>query len=195
MARAHRFLSRHARNRTSIATGAFVLLIVLYILWPSRDGRSFDFSTPVDSRPNYNKWPKERRAEAVKEAFVHAYSAYEEYAMPADELKPLRNTSIQNFNGWGVSMFDALDTLWFMDLKPEFERAISYISKAEFHRHQKYDVMFFETVIRYVGGLLAGYALSGREVLLSKADELAQKLLPVFGTATGMPAFAINPDT
>ena len=60
---------------------------------------------------------------------------------------------------------------------------------------QKYDVMFFETVIRYLGGLLSAYSLSGQRILLDKADELGQKLLPVFGTATGMPAFAINPDT
>ena len=33
-------------------------------------------------------------------------------------------------------MFDALDTLWIMDLKPEFERALNHISKAEFHRHR-----------------------------------------------------------
>lgn len=55
--------------------------------------------------------------------------------------------------------------------------------------------MFFETVIRYLGGLLSAYTLSGQRVLLDKADELGQKLLPVFNTPTGMPAFAINPDT
>ena len=55
--------------------------------------------------------------------------------------------------------------------------------------------MFFETVIRYLGGLLSAYALSGRRVLLNKADELGQKLLPIFNTETGMPAFMINPDT
>ena len=34
------------------------------------------------------------RAEAVKEAFLHAYHGYEKYAMPADELKPLTNSSV-----------------------------------------------------------------------------------------------------
>lgn len=55
--------------------------------------------------------------------------------------------------------------------------------------------MFFETVIRYFGGLLSAYALSGRQVLLHKADELAQRLLPVFRTPSGMPAFSIDVDT
>ncbi|KAH8110099.1 seven-hairpin glycosidase [Phellopilus nigrolimitatus] len=197
MVRAHRLFARHSKSRTSLTTGVLLLLIVTYLLWPSKIGirDSLDFFSPDDRRPDYKNWPKERRAEAVREAFVHAYSAYETYAMPADELRPLRNSSIQNFNGWGVTMFDGLDTLWLLDLKPEFERAVNHISKAEFHRHPKHDVMFFETVIRYLGGLLSAYALSGRTVLLSKADELAQKLLPVFNTATGMPAFAINPDS
>ena len=54
--------------------------------------------------------------------------------------------------------------------------------------------MFFETVIRYLGGLLSAYALSGRQVLLYKADELGRNLLLAFNTATGMPAFEVDPD-
>lgn len=30
-------------------------------------------------------------------------------------------------------MYDALDTLWIMDMKPQFERAVHWISLAEFH--------------------------------------------------------------
>lgn len=55
--------------------------------------------------------------------------------------------------------------------------------------------MFFETVIRYLGGLLSAYALSGNRMLLSKAEELGNKLLPVFNTPTGLAAFSINTDT
>ncbi|KAI5121758.1 hypothetical protein M0805_009571 [Coniferiporia weirii] len=197
MARAQRFLWRHSKNRTSLTIGVVLFLVVFYLFWPflsttSHAIYSFAFG---NYQPNYSHQPKGKRAEAVREAFVHAYSAYEKYAMPADELRPLSNDSVQNFNGWGVSMFDSLDTLWLMDLKPEFERAVNYVSKTEFRKHGHYDVMFFETVIRYLGGLLSAYSLSGRKVLLTKADELAEKLLPVFNTATGMPAFAINPDT
>lgn len=31
-------------------------------------------------------------------------------------------------------MYDSLDTLWIMDLKPQFERAVSYISVQDFHK-------------------------------------------------------------
>jgi hypothetical protein len=33
------------------------------------------------------------RADAVKQAFAHAYHGYETYAFPEDELLPLTNTS------------------------------------------------------------------------------------------------------
>ena len=55
--------------------------------------------------------------------------------------------------------------------------------------------MFFETVIRYLGGLLSAYALSGNKILLNKAEELGMKLLPVFNTPTGLAAFSIDTDT
>ena len=56
---------------------------------------------------------------------------------------------------------------------------------------EKY-VPFFETVIRYLGGLLSAHALSNEPILLKKADELATKLAPVFNTPTGLTAFEVN---
>lgn len=52
---------------------------------------------------------------------------------------------------------------------------------------------FFETVIRYLGGLLSAYALKKDELLLRRADELAQKLDHVFQTPSGFPLFGVNP--
>lgn len=57
---------------------------------------------------------------------------------------------------------------------------------------QNTDVPFFETVIRYLGGLLSAYALSKDSILLDKADELATKLSPAFSTSSGFPHFAVD---
>ena len=57
---------------------------------------------------------------------------------------------------------------------------------------QNPSVPFFETVIRYLGGLLSAYALSGESILLAKANELANLLDPVFSTGSGLPAYAVN---
>lgn len=51
---------------------------------------------------------------------------------------------------------------------------------------------FFETIIRFLGGLLSAYALSGDPILLSRADDLGGMLLPAFLTNSGLPAFAVN---
>jgi hypothetical protein len=51
---------------------------------------------------------------------------------------------------------------------------------------------FFETVIRYLGGLLGAYSLSGETVLLLRADDLGRMLLPAFNTTSGFPMFAVN---
>jgi hypothetical protein len=41
---------------------------------------------PPPPKPSPTTWPG--KAEAVKDAFLHAYHGYEHYAMPADELLP-----------------------------------------------------------------------------------------------------------
>lgn len=51
---------------------------------------------------------------------------------------------------------------------------------------------FFETVIRYLGGLLSAHALSGNHVLLQKADDLGRLLSPAFGSKSGLPYYSVN---
>lgn len=57
---------------------------------------------------------------------------------------------------------------------------------------QNTDVPFFETVIRYMGGLLSAYALSMDNIWRDKADELATKLSPAFNTSSGFPRYAVD---
>lgn len=47
--------------------------------------------------------------------------------------------------------------------------------------------------LRYLGGLLGGYELSGDRLLLDRAEELAAILLPAFDTPTGLPYPTIRP--
>ncbi|KAI0690315.1 glycoside hydrolase [Cytidiella melzeri] len=140
-----------------------------------------------------------RRAHLVKEAFLHAYHGYETYAAPHDELLPVTGGSVDNFNGWSVTMYDSLSTILLMGLHDEFERALPAIENISFTL--KHPVIgapvyapFFETVIRHLGGLLSAYALSYEPVLLKAADALAVKLAPVFNTTSGLPAFGVDPD-
>jgi mannosyl-oligosaccharide alpha-1,2-mannosidase len=60
-----------------------------------------------------------------------------------------------------------------------------------FHE-QKNSAPFFETVIRYLGGLLSMYALSKDPILLARADDLGTALLPVFRMPSGLPMSSVN---
>lgn len=98
MARAHRFFTRHFKNRTSVTGGILLTFICLYFLWPVSVRSSLQLFSPGNkNQPSYTNWPKAKRAHAVKEAFVHAYGSYEKYAMPADELMPVRNKTQQKY--------------------------------------------------------------------------------------------------
>jgi len=39
-----------------------------------------------------------------------------------------------SYNGWGVTAFDALDTMLLMDLKEEYRHAIRIVEKADFNQ-------------------------------------------------------------
>ncbi|KAH0835805.1 glycoside hydrolase [Lanmaoa asiatica] len=143
-------------------------------------------------------WPPEtpqiwaERAAQVKEAFRHAYRGYEQHAFPHDELLPVSNKSIDNFNGWGVTPIDSLDTMLLMGLEDEYTRALPIIGHTNFSLPSNTYVPFFETVIRYLGGMLAAYAISGHDLLREKADELGSILAPAFNTKSGFPSFAVD---
>ena len=50
----------------------------------------------------------------------------------------------------------------------------------------------FETNIRYVGGLLSAYALTGDAVFLDKVTGITDKLMPAFKSPTGVPYALVN---
>ncbi|CAB4416745.1 unnamed protein product [Rhizophagus irregularis] len=138
------------------------------------------FETPEE------KALRESRRESVKQGFLHAWNGYVNYAWGSDELLPITNSSSNNFNGWGATMVDALDTMWIMDLKDEFKSATNYIANVDF-TWSKNDISIFETTIRYLGGLLSAYELSGDEMLLQKAKDLGEAMIPAFNSPTGIP--------
>lgn len=80
-----------------------------------------------------------------------------------------------------------------MGFDDEFRRALELVKKTKFIPKTDDYSPFFETVIRYLGGLMSAYALSNEPILLEKADELARVLSPAFNSVTGFPYYAVNP--
>lgn len=132
---------------------------------------------------------RQRRLSAVKEAFLHSWKGYKKNAWMQDEVAPLSGRSNNGFGGWGATLIDSLDTLWIMGLKKEFSLAVSAVAHVDFSWSPLDTLNVFETTIRYLGGLLSAYDVSGQEhtILLEKAMELGDMLYVAFDTPNRMP--------
>ena len=103
---------------------------------------------PRPTKEEQDVW--EPRKNEVKDAFKHAWSGYKAMAYPNDELlslsggssnkfvscfllSPLLSFAFKRFNGWGVTLFDSLSTMWVMGLRDEFAEAVDSIRDLQFH--------------------------------------------------------------
>ncbi|EXJ70047.1 mannosyl-oligosaccharide alpha-1,2-mannosidase [Cladophialophora psammophila CBS 110553] len=127
------------------------------------------------------------RQQQVKEAFKRCWTSYHEKAWMRDELSPISGGGRDTFGGWAASLVDALDTLWIMELKDDFNEAAVAAVDIDFSTSTDETINIFETTIRYLGGFLAAYDLSGETQLLTKAVEVGEMLLVAFDTPNHMP--------
>ena len=136
--------------------------------------------------------PNPKLAAEVKAEFLHAWNGYKKYAWGHDDLKPLSKT----YHDWYaepllMTPVDALDTMILMDMKDEAATTKQYILD-----HLSFDkdieVQNFEITIRLLGGLLTNYQLTGDKRLLNLAEDLGNRLLPVFNSPTGLPYRYVN---
>jgi mannosyl-oligosaccharide alpha-1,2-mannosidase len=133
-----------------------------------------------------------KRLSEVRTVFLRAWRGYREFAWKQDALLPISGAGREQFSGWAATLVDSLDTLWIMGLREEFDEAVAAVADIDFGSSTSNRINIFETNIRYLGGLLAAYDLSGRELLLKKAVELGDLIYGGFNTENGMPVDFIN---
>jgi mannosidase alpha-like ER degradation enhancer 2 len=155
-----------------------ILLLIVSISAPSANLRA------AGSRPQL--------AHEVRSEFLHAWNGYKKYAWGHDDLKPLTKT----YHDWYsesllMTPVDALDTMILMGLKDEANSTREYIVK-NLSFDKDISVQNFEITIRLLGGLLSSYQLTGDERLLNLAEDLGNRLLPVFESPTGLPYRYVN---
>lgn len=148
----------------------------------------FSFSAVQAQRPTNRR----QLANEVKAEFLHAWQGYKKYAWGHDDLKPLSKT----YHDWYaqpllMTPVDALDTLIIMGFKEEAARTKQYILENLSFDKDIY-VQNFEMTIRLLGGLLSAYELTGDRQLLMLAEDLGNRLLPVFNSPTGLPYRYVN---
>ncbi|KFZ10183.1 hypothetical protein V502_08272 [Pseudogymnoascus sp. VKM F-4520 (FW-2644)] len=203
-----RILSQRRKIRYLVLT---IILIVLFFTFPyesvsherSRERpreRPSPTAAPTEKR-QYNiqaTFPSEypatkdlrlQRREEVKDAFKHAWKGYKKHAWLHDEVMPLSGGHKDPFAGWAATIVDGLDTLYIMGMIDEFEDALKALEKINFSKPNAERVPVFEVTIRYLGGLLGAWDISGHKypILLKKATELGDFLYGAFNTESGIP--------
>ncbi|HZO93479.1 MAG TPA: glycoside hydrolase family 47 protein [Candidatus Baltobacteraceae bacterium] len=160
--------------------GAFIAASVATALRARAAGAQSGTSTPAPGAI----------ADEVRTEFLHAWNGYKRLAWGRDEVRPVSGTTNDFFvpgTTFGLSIVEALDTLYVMGLDDELTAATRWVLD-NLRFDVDGDVQMFEAVIRLVGGLLAGYAATGEKALLERARECADRLLPCFTKSpTGAP--------
>lgn len=129
------------------------------------------------------------RQQKVREAFLHAWKGYKDHAWLHDELLPISGGKKDPYVGWAATLVDGLDSLLILGLQEEFDHALKALDSINFSKPNSERVPVFETTIRYLGGLLGAYDVSGGKYpkLLTKADQLGEFLFRAFNTSNGIP--------
>ncbi|EGG02131.1 family 47 glycoside hydrolase [Melampsora larici-populina 98AG31] len=117
------------------------------------------------------------RAATIKDAFLVAYNDYIRYGYPADEVLPVSKGGRNSRNGCLIAK---RVRIFLSPMKDAFDDAVNKTLKIDFSTNHTDDlVVVFETTIRYVGGILSAYELSGanNQALLDQARVLTDKLI------------------
>lgn len=146
----------------------------------------------VGSTPAAAQLTRPKLAAEVRAEFLHAWDGYKKYAWGHDDLKPLTRT----YHDWYsepllMTPVDALDTMILMGFDQEGKQTRNYIA-THLSFDKDIDVQNFEITIRLLGGLLSVYELTDDKRLLALAEDLGNRLLPVFESPTGLPYRYVN---
>jgi mannosyl-oligosaccharide alpha-1,2-mannosidase len=134
-------------------------------------------------------------AQDVRRQTRWAWRSYVDRAFGHDQIKPVSGGFEEFFvdgHPMGLTVVEALDTLWLMELDAELEQGLGWV-----RANLRFDVdapfQVFETNIRMLGGLLSAYHCTGEARLLELAQDLGDRLLPAFTKSpSGVPYRFVN---
>jgi len=132
----------------------------------------------------------------VRTQMQWAWQGYAERCFGQDQIKPVSGGAEAFFfpkgSPLGLTIVEALDTLYMMGLDKEVEQGVRWIAD-NLHFDIDGEVQIFETGIRIVGGLLSGWCGTRDKKLLALAKDMADRLSPAFTKSpTGMPYRFVN---
>jgi len=154
------------------------------------------------------------RQQFIRGMIQHAWAGYAQHAAPHDELKSATGDKMDPFHGWGATLIESLDTLKLTGLETEYLAAKEmFLNQVPVHNWGGsggqdpndskpgaglgaglggQDIGFFESVTRYLGGLLSIHELETKDKslendprILQSAINLADRLVVAFQGANG----------
>ena len=135
---------------------------------------------------------RQEYAERVKGAFVKAWDSYMTYAKGLDGVNPIAEKGHHWYTeSLLMTPVDAYSTMCVMGLEKQKAEAKELIfTQLDFDKDMR--IQQFEIAIRMMGGLISAYQLDGDPRFLTLAQDLADRMLPVFDSPTGMPYKFVN---
>jgi len=152
----------------------------------SSSSSSYNPYNKIDKVYKENETQNKKRAAKVKEAMKFAWDNYVKYDWGGDELRPISRGDHDWFS-LGLTIVDSLDTLHIMNLHEEFDKARDWVANLDLSKNTRHQVSVFETIIRYLGGFLSTYHLSGDKIFLDKAEQMGHLLLKAFDKSSPFP--------
>lgn len=138
----------------------------------------FIFSPQLDNHPqiisngSQDIEFKKNLVEAAHFAFENYYNNCRKY----DEFRPISTRCLNNY-GFSVSLFESLETLYYLNMSDEFQKAKNQVLDFKFDNSEYID--FHEFWSRGIASLISIYQLSGDTSFLFKASQLADQVLSI----------------
>lgn len=199
---------KFARTRlilSAIACLCFLVSACLVITWTGipLQPTNYDIRTIKSSRPLQPPGPPQsdlsrQRQKQIRDSFQLAYEKFVTYAGDHDEIRPTSLGHSDPRNGWGATTVDSMTTLFVMGLEDHLQAAINHTVHTDFTRSRVpgQHTSVFETNIRYLGGILSTYELTGTNhtELLDKAVDIANELEVAWSGSSKIPHPAVSVD-
>ncbi|KAF2706131.1 glycoside hydrolase family 47 protein [Pleomassaria siparia CBS 279.74] len=191
--------STTSSSRKAPLLAAAFLFATTFVLWFSGQKIPPRLQWRISTRPSPEEWDQRRMQ--VKDAFVSSWDAYSKHAWGYDQFHPVsKKGSMMSPKGLGWIIVDSLDTMMIMNLTSQLSDARLWLHR-KLDYEQDQDVNTFETTIRMLGGLLSAHYLSTKlpgvssrrdHIYLSKAVDLADRLLGAYDSPSGVPYASVH---
>lgn len=115
-------------------------------------------------------------------------NTFKSHAWLHGDLGPVGGQAKDPFGGWSATLIDTPDTLWKKGPKNDFYSAVDAVHRnISFETTSAIQISTLETSIRFLGGLLSAYDLSG-----DKARDVGDLLYRAFGTPGRIPITPVS---